>query len=368
MKKRLLAIVLCTAMVVTMAACGKKEEKKEAPEACEIMTIEKYVGLEIEATTLVEATEDDVENSIRSTMDTMELSTSKEVKKGKVEDGDIVVIDYVGKKDGEEFEGGSAEDYSLTIGSNTFIPGFEDGIIGHKKGETFDLNLTFPEDYTSTELAGQAVVFTVTIDKLTKVTYPELTDEVATTLNAGTAITADAYREQVRTDLNTSNTEALESQKKNLIWQALMEECDVYAFPEKDLEAEEEELTANMYYMAYQSGYQSIDSFILDYYGVRTDVVIKDMLKQKYAIEIIAYEQELELSEEEYQKKLKEYAEQYGYDASDEESLAEFEESITREALEETLLYEKVTEYLLDNCIMKQASTDTSAETETVTE
>lgn len=361
MKKRVFAILLCIAMVVTMVACGKKKEENEAPEACEIMTIEKYVGLEIESTAFVEATDDDVESSIRSTMDAMGLSTSKEVKKGKVEDGDIALIDYVGKMDGEEFDGGSAEGYSLTIGSDTFIPGFEDGIIGHKKGETFDLNLTFPEDYTNTTLAGQAVVFTVTIQGITKVTYPELTDEVATTLNADTAITADAYREQVRVDLNTSNEEALKSQNKSLIWEALMEQCDVYAFPEKDLEAEEEELTSNMYYMAYQYGYTSVDSFVLDYYGVRTDVVIKDMLKQQYAIEIIAYEQNFVISEEEYQTKLKEYAEQYGYDTSDEESLAEFETSITREALEETLMYEKVTEYLLDNCIIKTTSSSETA-------
>ncbi len=365
MKKRLLAILLCTTMVLAMAACGKKEEENKAPAACEIMKIKKYVGLEIAPTALGDASDKDVENSIRSTMQAMKLSTSKEVKKGTVEDGDVVGIDYVGKKDGKEFEGGSAKDYSLTIGSNTFIPGFEDGIIGHKKGETFDLNLTFPENYQSADLAGQAVVFTVTIKKLTKVTYPELTDDVATQLNAGTAITVDAYKEQVKADLNKANAEAFESQKKSLIWDALMKECEVEAFPEKDLQAEEEELTSNMYYMAYQYGYQSIDAFVLDYYGVRTDVVIKNMLRQQYAIEIIAYEQDLAISEEEYQKKLKEYAEQYGYDSSDEAKLKEFEESITKESLTETLLYEKVTDYLLENCIIKPASATTDSETAT---
>ena len=364
MKRRVLSIILCIVMVAAMAACGKKEEKK-APEACEIMTIKKYVGLKISPTTNVEATDADVENSIKSSMDAMKLSTSKELKKGTVENGDIALIDYVGKKDGKEFEGGSAKDYSLTIGSNTFIPGFETGVIGHKKGETFDLNLTFPEDYNNADLAGQAVVFTVTIKGITRVTYPELTDEVATTLNADTAITVDEYKAQVKNDLIVANKEALESQKKSLIWDALMKECDVYAFPEEHLQKEEEELTSNMYYMAYQYGYQSVDAFVLDYYGVRTDVVIKNMLRQQYAIEIIAYEQELELTEEEYQKKLKEYAEQYGYDTSSEEKLAEFEESITRESLEETLLYEKVTEYLLDNCIIEEASADANTETAT---
>lgn len=80
-----------------------------------------------------------------------------------VEEGDTVAIDYVGKKDGVAFEGGTGS-YDLTIGSGAFIDGFEDGLIGHTIGETVDLNLTFPEDYGSEDLAGQDVVFTVTIN------------------------------------------------------------------------------------------------------------------------------------------------------------------------------------------------------------
>lgn len=358
MKKRILAILLCALMMVSMVACGKKkEEASKEPEACKIMKIGKYVGLEIDAITLSEATEDDVTNSIRTTMDSMKLSKSKDVKKGKVEDGDIATIDFVGKKDGKEFEGGSSKDYALTIGSNSFIPGFEEGIIGHKVGDKFDLDLTFPEDYGNADLAGQAVVFTVTVKKLTKVTYPELTDEIATKLNGGTAITVDAYKAQVKKELDENNATSMESMKSNAVWEALMKECKVDAFPEKDLQAEEEELNASVSYQAYMYGYQSVDEFILAATGQRIDVYIKNALKQKYAIEIIAYEQGMKLTEEEYQSKLKEYAEMSGYDSSNAESLAEFEKSSTREYIEERALYEKVTDYLLENCIMKPAAT-----------
>ena len=108
-----------------------------------------------------------------------------------VESGDIVNIDYVGKVDGQEFNGGSATGYHLTIGSGTFIDGFEDGLIGKNVGETVDLNLKFPDNYTNnTDLAGKDVVFTVTVNSISRV--PELTDEVADSVVEG--MTAGAVK------------------------------------------------------------------------------------------------------------------------------------------------------------------------------
>ena len=93
--------------------------------------------------------------------------------------GDEVQIDFVGKKDGVAFDGGTATDYTLELGANQFIPGFEEGIVGHKTGETFDLNLKFPDDYHAKELAGAEVVFTTTLKKITELALPELNDEFA---------------------------------------------------------------------------------------------------------------------------------------------------------------------------------------------
>lgn len=94
--------------------------------------------------------------------------------------GDEVLIDFVGKKDGVAFEGGSAKGYKLTLGSGQFIPGFEDGIVGHKVGDEFDLKLTFPKDYGNQDLAGAKVVFTVLLKQVNELVLPELTDEFAT--------------------------------------------------------------------------------------------------------------------------------------------------------------------------------------------
>ena len=100
-----------------------------------------------------------------------------EVKEGKIESGDIAVIDFEGFKDGVAFEGGKGENYSLTIGSNTFIPGFEDALIGHKSGEDVDVKVTFPKDYQSEELKGQKAVFKVKIHEVKTKVLPELNED-----------------------------------------------------------------------------------------------------------------------------------------------------------------------------------------------
>ncbi|MBQ7089512.1 MAG: FKBP-type peptidyl-prolyl cis-trans isomerase, partial [Clostridia bacterium] len=111
------------------------------------------------------------------------VTYEEDIKEGTVQKGDTCAIDYIGKKDGVAFEGGTGS-YDLEIGSGSFIPGFEEGLIGKKIGSTVDLNLTFPENYGNEELNGQDVVFTVTIKKVTtRKVYKELTDELAATMD-----------------------------------------------------------------------------------------------------------------------------------------------------------------------------------------
>lgn len=102
-----------------------------------------------------------------------------EVVERAAKNGDEVVIDFVGKKGDTPFDGGAAENHTLRLGSNSFIPGFEEGIVGKKAGDEFDINLTFPENYHSSELSGQAVVFSITLKEVKKVALPKLDDEFA---------------------------------------------------------------------------------------------------------------------------------------------------------------------------------------------
>lgn len=148
---------------------------------------------------------------------------SDDVTDGEVQTGDTVIIDYVGKVDGKEFEGGSAEDQSLTIGSGRFIDGFEDGVIGMKVDETKDLKLTFPEDYGKEDLNGKDVVFTVTVHSISR--KRELNDaNVKATTNCETV---DAYLKDIRESMELNIEEQNQESIRSAVSEKLVEECKV---------------------------------------------------------------------------------------------------------------------------------------------
>ncbi len=169
--KRLLAVLITISLTLTfLAGCDGKDRKLYSKtKLSKYVEISDYMGIEIdtssdEFTNLCDQIKDD---------DVYNGALYKPVYEGEVEEGDMVNIDYVGKKDGVAFDGGTATDAQLVIGSDSFIDGFEDGLIGVSVGETVDLNLTFPDEYSSEELAGQAVVFTVKLNYIYAYKVPE---------------------------------------------------------------------------------------------------------------------------------------------------------------------------------------------------
>ncbi len=155
---------------------------------------------------------DDVLNRIKQ-----QFAKKKDVTR-KAKLSDEATIDFVGKKDGEAFAGGSGNDYSLGLGSKSFIPGFEEAIVGHAVGEEFDVPLTFPKEYNSKELAGQKVVFTVKLKKLQEVTAPEESDELAAKIGDFTSM--DDARKDIESELMAQKErEAMDGVRDNLIQQ-----------------------------------------------------------------------------------------------------------------------------------------------------
>lgn len=135
--------------------------------------IKKYKGLGVKKET-VKVTKKEISDEIDNLRNRY---ADLQIKEGKIENGDIAIIDFEGFKDGVAFAGGKGENYSLTIGSNTFIPGFEDALIGHKSGEDVDVNVTFPKDYQSEELKGQKAVFKVKIHEVKTKVLPKIDEE-----------------------------------------------------------------------------------------------------------------------------------------------------------------------------------------------
>lgn len=336
MKKRMMAALvgICTVAVVT--GCGNKEISNDK------IIINQYKGLEVEKVEPIEVTDADVEDSINSTLQTK--STENEITGRPVQEGDVVTIDYEGKKEGVAFEGGTAQDQQLEIGSGSFIDGFEDGIIGHNIGETFDLNLTFPEDYSSADMAGQAVVFTVTLDKISEVIVPELTDELVAELSES-AKTIDEYKKEVKEDLETSNKQAAESEQEQNVWDALMEQCKIEKYPKDKKKETIDNITTQYGSIAAMYGMDDVDAFLEQTFGVTAEVMAENIIKQEYAVELIAEKENLKVTDEDYKKGLKDYAEQYGYTDS-----AELEKAVGEKEVKRALLQDKVTDWLVDNC------------------
>ena len=171
------------------------------------VTLGDYKGLEVEKmTTLV--TDDEVEAELKRLQQTHAELVVKE--EGTVENGDTAVIDFEGFKDGVAFDGGKGENYPLEIGSGSFIPGFEEQLIGMAAEETKDITVTFPENYGSEELAGKEAVFTVTVHEIKTKTLPEINDELIEDAEIEGVTTVDAYKAYVIDNITKSKEENAE--------------------------------------------------------------------------------------------------------------------------------------------------------------
>ena len=375
MKKRLMTIIAGICAVAMLGGCsGKSYKVGENGEVYnDSIVINKYKGLEVEKVEPTAVTDEDIEMSIQSDL---EVEWEKVgIKDRPAQDGDTVIIDFVGKKDGVAFDGGSADNSPLTLGSDMFIDGFEDGIIGHTPGETFDLNLTFPADYQSADLAGQAVVFTVTLDAIVPT---ELTDAMVPMLSQ-TATTIEEYKAEVKKNLEKNNEEsAIESMKSSLL-PLLYEECEVTTYPEKELEENiantTETYTAEYQnYMSYAAAQSkvtveeyektngmTVDKFVSTMYGITIEEIAKMQCAMKMAMELIAEVEEVEISEKTIDAFVEKYANQLGYDIDEYKKL--FEEQNGEGSLQEVALQDKVIEILWNNCKVVEPKVETETET-----
>ena len=207
----------------------EQEIKFQTRDISGYVTLGEYKGVSVKA---VEATvtDQDVEDQIQKTL--KDNATYKDTAKGyKAANGDQVVIDFVGKVNGKAFDGGSAKDQTLVLGSKQFIDGFEDQIVGHKAGTTFDINVTFPENYGSKELAGKAAVFTITLDSIKNTVIPELNDAFVKKQST-TSKTVAEYRKEVREALEKSAKDYKKSQEEDAVWNAVIANCTVKEYPE----------------------------------------------------------------------------------------------------------------------------------------
>lgn len=298
-----------------------------------------------------EVTDERVEEYIEAVL--TQYGTQEEITDRAVESGDTVNIDFVGKMDGEAFDGGSSEGYNLVIGSGSFIDGFEDSIIGHMPGETFDWNGNFPDAYSNNpDLAGKAVTFTITVNYICgETTYPELTDEFVQTISEESK-TVEEYKEEIKKTISETETVDFDSALQTAAWDAVLEKAEVKEYPEGEVE----ELTQNLvdqYKTTAESFEMEYADFLQQYYGMTEEdleeqakTAAEQSVKERLVAEAIADKEKLTPSADEWQVKYEELAEEYGY--ADVDALMEVADEDT---LQQIVLVNIVKEFLAEHAI-----------------
>lgn len=329
-----------------------------------------YSGIVIDKVSVKEVDEADVESEFNSYME----SFNKQVEvtdRDTLQLGDIADIDYVGKIDGVEFDGGSAQGYKLELGSHSFIDGFEDGLVGVKKGETKTLELTFPEDYSNADYAGKAATFDVTVNGIYKTESPEITDDFVKENTDYDSI--EAYKQSIRDEKQLSNENTAENTKRSEIWAELVKNSAVKKYNEDKVK---EYILEYKNYMvnALSSTYNMTLDAYLNNSGITADDFKKtalqnalSMAKQQLFLDAIAEKEGLQATDEQFDKYVKDYMESISYDNED-----DFWKSFTdngydldkiKATMRDNIAADNVMKYLEGIATEKEAATEAATPT-----
>ncbi len=276
-----------------------------------------------------------------------QLAEKKSVDRA-AKDGDEATIDFVGKKDGEAFDGGTGSDHPLVLGSNSFIPGFEEQIVGHKTGETFDINVTFPGDYHAKDLAGQEVTFETTIKDLKEVVEPEESDELAA--KAGPFTTMDELRADIERELKAQAEREHEEAVRDHYVEQLVAKSDIPVpaiLRQDQVEAIERDMTQNLMYQGLsidqyveQKGFASKEEWIEKEVGPLAESRVKAGL----ALSELSKVESITSNNEELAERVAAMKEQY---AKQPEMAKRFDEPEIQHELANRILTEKTIDHLV---------------------
>lgn len=308
------------------------------------VTLGEYTNLKVKKEK-AKVTKEEVDNSIKELLNEY---AEVVVKEGNVESGDIAIIDFAGYKDGVAFEGGTSENYSLTIGSNTFIPGFEDAVIGMAKGEEKDIELTFPEDYMQEDLKGQKVVFKVKVNEIKTRKIPELNKEFFEDLNMEGITDKESLEKDIKEELTHRKEHELEHAYEDACLDKAANNMKIEILPELiDDEAHQ------MYheFMDRMKRQGITEELYLKYTNSKEEDLIEKMkdeakkrIQYRYLLREIIKKENIKITDKEAKEKIKEIAKQYN--VTEEEILKEVG---TLEAMKMDLAFQKAVELVKAN-------------------
>ena len=308
------------------------------------VTLGQYKGIEAEKAA-VEVTEEEIDAEIKKLAD---RNSTVETVERPVADGDTAVIDFEGFKNGVAFEGGKGEDYSLKIGSGSFVPGFEEQLIGLSAGDEKDLDLTFPEDYGAEELAGQPVVFKVKVKEVKATNTPELDDEFAKDVSE-TADTLEDLRNEQKEKLLKEKTDNADNDFKNAVMQKAIDNMTA-EIPNAMVEAQLDDIMQQWSMSMKQSGF-SIEQYAqmmgTNVQGVRESQRASALgqIKNTLLLEKVAEVEGIEISDEQVEEAYQQMADQYQME------LEKVKEYVPAEEIVRDQKFQKAMEVITDSAV-----------------
>lgn len=313
------------------------------------VTLGKYKGVEVEkADTTV--TEEEVNAAIDKERESNARTISIEDRA--VKDGDMTVLDFEGFVDGVAFEGGKGENYPLTIGSNTFIPGFEEQLIGAELNKETEVNVTFPEDYQAPELAGKPAVFKCTIKEIKEKQLPELDDEFASEVSEFDTLAE--YKEDVKKNLTEKKEAEAKNAKEDKVVDAIIADAKM-DIPEAMIATQQRQMADDFAQRIQMQGI-SIDQYF-QFTGLTREAFLEQMkpqaekrIKSRLVLEAVAKAENMEASEDEYKAEIKRMAEAY---QMEEDKLAEMIGNFEEKSIKEDLCIKKAVDFVVENAVEK---------------
>lgn len=389
MKKRAIMISMLLVMALSVTGCSQKTATKDkdtkteetaktddaeetesdntedtsedTPTTAELMaginvekcvTLGDYKGVTVEKT-IQSVTDEDVQNEIDNALANYPVEVDQAAK-----EGDTVNIDYVGKIDGEEFDGGSDQGADLKLGSGKFIDGFEDGLIGARKGETRTLKLTYPEDYTQ-DLAGKAVEFTVTVNAV-KEPLSEPTDQWVADNIEGYDNLAD-YKAGIRSEQEESNEQTAENQVRYAAWTQVIDNCTINEYPETLVEVGKKLYEQQVETYAKYAGME-LDAYIessgltQEEYQSNMEEYGKNVAAQALVCQAICDKEGFAIGDDDYQKALQDMLTEYG--CTEDELI----QTYGQDNVEQSIMLNRVSNLILENANVTEVQADSSAD------
>lgn len=389
MKKRAIMISMLLVMALSVTGCSQKTATKDkdtkteetaktddaeetesdntedtsedTPTTAELMagidvekcvTLGDYKGVTVEKT-IQSVTDEDVQNEIDNALANYPVEVDQAAK-----EGDTVNIDYVGKIDGEEFDGGSDQGADLKLGSGKFIDGFEDGLIGARKGETRTLNLTFPEDYTQ-DLAGKAVEFTVTVNAV-KEPLSEPTDQWVADNIEGYDNIAD-YKAGIRSEQEENNEQTAGNQVRYAAWTQVIDNCTINEYPETLVEVGKKLYEQQVETYAKYAGME-LDAYIessgltQEEYQSNMEEYGKNVAAQALVCQAICDKEGFAIGDDDYQKALQDMLTEYG--CTEDELI----QTYGQDNVEQSIMLNRVSNLILENANVTEVQADSSAD------